>query len=367
MRVAPSWLLAGLATATLAAMELSFTAESPMRLVATPAHGATCEGLCAQQIDHPNPDPLAKYQWGLRRIGAPRAWKCGDTSDVPIAIIDSGIMPHPEVRASIVRQHNVLDGNPDDGDARGKSHGTKVASIIAADWDGQGIMGVLSRAPLMPVRAFALAGEGDRFVCPPPDKPCPDRVDALVRAIAWAVANGARVINLSWGQRGANAAALRNAIAGARDKALFVVAAGSGAVDLDHDAQPFFPAAWSSDLPNVLTVVQTNSKDEPLGPYGEHRAQLAAPGVEICTTNGAEGYTIMSGTSFATAFVSAAAALTWGKDEYKDLTPAQLRALLIDQARLAREKNPPPKNPLAGKCEAEAVLDIGFLGELCSR
>ncbi|MCW5892041.1 MAG: S8 family serine peptidase [bacterium] len=311
----------------------------------------------ALRDEHPTPDPLVAKQWGLKRIGAPRAWTRASQSEVPIAIIDTGIMEHPAIVASLgPERYNALT-RENEADADGKAHGTKIASIMAAAWDGKGIMGVMNGARLLPVRAFTIENARDEFACPRPHEPC-SRVLELVDAIRWAVEHGARVINASWGQRGANSRVLRDAIAAAQDRALFVVAAGHGRIDLDDDeARPFYPAAWGNELPNVLTVMQTNEADEPEGPYGKTRVHLAAPGIQIWTTDGSAGYDVVSGTSFATAFVSAAAALTWSRPAFSSHTPEQLRALLVDRA--ARF----PRPSLAGKCRAGAVLDIGFLAE----
>lgn len=321
-----------------------------------------CELLESVPIEHANPDPLAEKQWGLSVIGAPRAWKCVERSDVPIAIIDTGIMAHPEVPATTRAPRDVL-ARRNGADADGKSHGTKVAALMAAAWNGQGIMGVMNGGQLIPVRAFQIDDAKDGFACGNADEPCA-RVCELVEAIDWAVEHGARVINASWAQRGASSQVLKDAIEAVKDRALFVVAAGQERIDLDADPNPFYPAAWGDELPNVLTVMETNQAGAPEGPYGATTVHLAAPGIQICTTRGTEGYDVVSGTSFATALVSAAAAMAWSTEAFADYTPEQMRTLLVERAaeRAARDSD----HRLAGQCQAGAVLDIGFLADTCS-
>lgn len=301
------------------------------------------------------PDTRLRPQWGLERIRAAMAWPRLRESEVPIAIIDSGIMRHREIVPSLRRGYDVVAAIPDDDPTSGVQHGTRVASVIAASHDDVGINGVLHRGHLMPVRAF-VNGPQDRFGCGGSDT-CAE-VSRLVRAIEWAVANGARVVNASWGEQGASSKPLYDAIQRAKH-VLFVVAGGLRAVNLDAcpDGERFYPAGWGATLPNVLTVMTSNRADRPEGAYGARTVHLAAPGAEIETTRGNDGYGSASGTSYAVPFVTAAAALALATPRYASYGPERLRTLLIDQARLR------PVPALAGKCRAGAVLDVGFLGQ----
>lgn len=297
-------------------------------------------------------DPLYAQQWALERIHARAAWRCVRESPVPIAIVDSGIMDHPDVLPSIAAGYDTVECDADPHSH--VQHGTRVASIIGAVKDGAGMTGVLHRAHLMPVRAFAEADSG--FACPSPDEPCAD-VCRVVAAIDWAVANGARVINASWAERGADSRVLRDAIARA-EHVLFVVSAGLFGLDLDTDPRPNYPAAWGRTMDNVLTVMQSTRRDGPQGSFGRAAVHLAAPGQAILTTFGTAGHRTASAVSFAVPFVTAAAALAWSTPDYRHLTPKALRQLLIDHAR--------PLPDFADRCQAGGVLDIGFLGETCS-
>ncbi len=123
---------------------------------------------------------------------------------VRVAVIDSGIHPanpHIGVPVSGVRIHP--DGNIDGDFVDRMGHGTAVAAVI------------LEKAPgieLVAVRVF--------------DRTLATSTDVLARAITWAAANGARLINLSLGTSNPNrAAVLREAVGEARAADAIVVAA----------------------------------------------------------------------------------------------------------------------------------------------
>jgi hypothetical protein len=305
-------------------------------------------------------DPDYGQQWGLQHIQADKAWERITASDLPIAIIDTGILHHPDVMPNVTKQYDAVDGDCDA--LSGAEHGTKVASVIAATKDGKGITGVLHTAQLMPVRAFASAGALD---CPgAPDDGCTD-ISRLVAGIDWAVANGATVINASWAGIGANSMFLPDASARAGDAGVvFVASAGlagnCGVFDLDAMNPPNYPAAWSREMDNVITVMESDGEDGPVGVYGAKTVHLAAPGSGILMTNGNNAYGNAIGVSFSVPFVTAAVAMVRTCDP--SLTPRQVRDLLIEKAKAHANG----ADKLKDKCEAGAVLDVGFLAETCT-
>lgn len=133
---------------------------------------------------------LAPYADSLGFINAPEAWAKGWTGKgTTIAILDTGIdMDHPEFADKIVdakcfvgtcsSSETIHDGHRD-------SHGTHVAGIAAANLDGVGTTGVAPDADLLIAKTAFDSGFYD--------------FDAANRAIAWAVDNGADVINMSGG------------------------------------------------------------------------------------------------------------------------------------------------------------------------
>ena len=239
-------------------------------------------------------------QWGLYNTGqavggyqgaagididAPQAWDIiTGAAEVIVAVVDTGCdIQHPDLAANI---WNNSDEIPDDGidndrngyiddvlgwdfadgdnnpyDASG--HGTHVAGIIAAVGDNhRGIAGVAWRARIMPIRAMNAFDEGTTA----------DAIDA----IEYAVDNGAKIINCSWG--GVNLSyALRHVID--NSDALFICASGNHAQNAD--ATPYYPAGY--DSPNIISVAASDQMDQLawFSNYGTATVDVAAPGVRV--------------------------------------------------------------------------------------
>jgi subtilisin family serine protease len=257
-------------------------------------------------------DPRFPELWGLHNTGqaggtvdadidAPEAW--GITPGSPaviIAVIDTGVnYNHPELRDNMwinLSEFHGIAGVDDDrntfiDDIHGwdffdndndpmdfNTHGTHVAGTIAArGHNSTGITGVMWNAQIMALKASGVAG----FF------PIAD----IVSAINYAVANGARIINASWGGLGgvdAPGDILRDAIGAAGTAGvLFVAAAGNDGTN--NDLRPFFPASYT--LPNIISVAATDQRDKlasfpPIGGsnFGEKSVHVAAPGVSILST-----------------------------------------------------------------------------------
>ncbi len=245
-------------------------------------------------------DTYFSYLWGLNNTGqtggttdadidAPEAWDVTTgSSNIVIAVIDSGVAyNHPDLIDNIWRntgETNCSDGIDNDSngyidDCYGwdfidndgypedyESHGTHVAGTIAAKGNNAtGITGVMWTAKIMPIRFLGVSGSGDTA--------------NAAAAILYAVNNGARVINASWGG-GGYSQTLYNAIDYARSKnALFVTASGNETNN--NDISPSYPASYN--LSNIISVAATDNKDSLayFSNYGANSVHLAAPGVSI--------------------------------------------------------------------------------------
>lgn len=210
---------------------------------------------------------------------------------VEIAIVDTGAdMSVPEIAAHVSGTYDVRTGSRNVRDPNG--HGTFVASIAAA-YGGD--------ARLLVVKAGSASGA---FT---------DQSESA--AIHYAVAHGARIINLSIGGSMTSTverAAVRFAIA---HGALLVTAAGN---DYGMGNPVEYPAALvqpvgSKGAGSKGLVVAATAEGEraPFSGSGSW-ISLAAPGVRVYGALGRGTYGYGSGTSFATAEVSGAAALVWG-------------------------------------------------------
>jgi subtilisin family serine protease len=221
-------------------------------------------------------------------IDAPDAWDMiTDASDVIVAVVDSGVdYNHPDLSANIwINTQEIPDnGIDDDGngridDVRGwdfvnnengpmdqNGHGTHVSGTIGAVGDNfTGVPGTAWHVKLMPVRGLGADGYG--------------YTSDLIDGIEYADANGADIINLSWGGEN-NSVALKTAINASQ--ALFVCAAGNDGDDTD--ITPHYPASF--DCPNIISVAATDFDDElaSFSNYGATSVDVCAPGVDIYST-----------------------------------------------------------------------------------
>ncbi|WP_194174997.1 S8 family serine peptidase [Desulfofundulus thermobenzoicus] len=238
-------------------------------------------------------DPLFYEQWGLQKINAPRAWDrlAPNRDPVIVAVIDSGIdFYHEDLQGRILSDGAwdfVLNDNyPLDLDG----HGTAVSGVIAAATDNAtGIAGTAGgqNVQILPLRVFNLDGQADTYL--------------VSQAIYHAVDHGAQVINLSLGGSQYTRSEA-DAIVYAREHGVTVVAASG------NDSGPvLYPAA----LPGVIAVAASDGGDL-VASFSNHGPQVmvAAPGVNVLTTDvWYPGYMYADGTSLATPFVSAAAAI----------------------------------------------------------
>ncbi len=308
-------------------------------------------------------DPLFSDLWGMASIGAAAAWDTtvGDSGFV-VAVVDTGVdFSHPDLAANLwVNPGEIADnGLDDDGngfvdDVRGwdfayndndpfdgKGHGTHVAGTIAGSGNnGIGVAGVNWTARIMPVKFLNDSGSG--------------LTSAAIEALNYAVANGARVSNHSWGG-GAFSQALYDAIEAARDQGhLVVAAAGNGGSDFygdNTDLAPFYPASY--DLDNIIAVAAVNSADAKptFSNFGASSVDLGAPGVGILSTYPGDRYAYADGTSMAAPHVSGVAALVWSQQPDWDQPGDYLK--VRDQILL----NVRPIAALAGKTVTGGGVD----------
>ncbi len=290
-------------------------------------------------------DPQFGSLWGLHNTGqtggvadadidAPEAWDLQTGGSVIVAVVDSGVdYNHADLAGNIWSNTAEIpnNGRDDDGngyvdDVRGwdfanndndpmddNNHGTHVSGTIAGRGNnGTGVVGVNWSARIMPLKFMDSTGVGSS-------------ADAIA-AIDYAVANGARVINASWG--GGNfSAAMQAAISAANNAGvLFVAAAGNSSNN--NDNAPSYPADYN--LPNVISVAATDDADTLAGfsNFGANSVDLGAPGVRILSTVPGNAYASFNGTSMAAPHVTGVAALVIASNPGIGI-PA-LRAALLD-------------------------------------
>ena len=286
----------------------------------------------------PTDEPLYVWQWGLENNGTHRysgdvphvsdvdvdasgAWPTATGSGVTVAVLDDGVdfsndelagqeWTNPGESGGGKETNGVDDdgnGYVDDvhgvnlcGDASDQTlhvpgvdfHGTAVSSVLGASASGSGITGVAPDVDVMAVRWL----EEERGDCA--------SNSVAAEAVEYAVANGADVINASWGGT-TYSQLLFDAIADASEAGVLFVAASGNA----GSSTEFYPAAY--DLPNILSVgaIQANGYLASFSNWGSW-VDIAAPGKYILapfadTTD----YYFWDGTSFAAPHATGVAAL----------------------------------------------------------
>ncbi|WP_188964849.1 S8 family serine peptidase [Deinococcus aquiradiocola] len=284
----------------------------------------------------------------LTRINAEGGWAqigAAPTGAVT-AVLDTGVdRTHPELASRLLPGYDFANNDSDPSEAAGGDvgHGTSSAGLIgAATNNATGIAGLTwTGRTVMPLRVFDDAGGATTA--------------NLARAVGYATQNGARVVNMSLGLKGANVdAALAQRLQAASQAGVVLVAAAG---NTPSDGL-YYPAAD----PNVIAVGALGKTDA-LACYsarpksGDKALDLVAPGGNA-TLSGTScvgdpaygiltlaptaqttspggpvggGYALRIGTSEAAPLVSGAASLILGARP--DLNAAQVKSALVGSAR----------------------------------
>jgi subtilisin family serine protease len=253
----------------------------------------------------------------------------------------------------------VNDDNAPDDDNSDKYHGTHVAGTIGAVSDNAiGVTGVSWSASIMPLKTFNQGGGGF--------------VSDEIKAIDYAIENGAQIINASFG--GGNFVSSEySAIESAGAAGILFVAAAGNYYDPDGDGlldSPVYPARY--DLANIIAVAATDHNDAlaSFSNYGATSVDVAAPGVNILSTKAGDSYQYLSGTSMATPHVSGLAALIWAEhpgflyDDIKDriLNGVDVLPALTGKMLMAGRINAHNSiNPALGEPDAPGGLMAGAI------
>jgi thermitase len=277
-------------------------------------------------------DLLVLRNWGLdndehpSHINIRKAWKISKGKQtIKVAVVDTGIdANHPDLKDNICRKKGSDEfgfdyvtnkKNPDDK----HGHGSHVAGIIGATAKaGAGASGVAPNICIMAVRYYSDTASGAQ------------NLSNTVKAINYAIDNGANIINYSGGGAEFSAAELK-AIQRAEAKGiLFVAAAGNEYQNTDDSGNAYYPAAYG--LSNIIAVAATNIRNQllPSSNWGKKHVHVAAPGENIFSTLPKGRYGYLTGTSQATAFVSGLAALILS--ENPKLKPIEVREIIMKTA-----------------------------------
>ena len=287
-------------------------------------------------------DPRFEEQWNLSLIDMPGAWAIEKGNpEVIIAVVDTGFdYTHEDLALQTWINVDEIPNNRIDDDNNGyiddvhgwdfsqmpssdgnensqngdndpideSGHGTHVAGIIGAAVDNDvGIAGIAWNCTLMPIRGAGVAGIRD---------------NRSASAIVYAVNNGARVINMSWGGR-ERSFVLRDAVDYAYARGVLMIAASGN----ESEGDSIFPAGYRK----VISVAATEQHKQKFyqSNFGAS-IDIGAPGNVILSTHINNRYRTLSGTSMATAHVSGVAGLIISKRP--SLTHEEVRQILISTA-----------------------------------
>ena len=214
---------------------------------------------------------------------------------------------------------------------KSESHGTHVAGIVAAERNnGKGINGIANNVEIMPIRAVPNGDEYDKDI-------------AL--AIRYAVDNGAKIINTSFGKYySPHSDWVMDAISYADQKDVLIVNA-SGNESLDVDKKTAYPNDANGTGQEISNSFISVGALEPkygsgmiasYSNYGKAGVDVFAPGSSIYSTFPENEYESQPGTSMAAPAVAGVAALI--RSQYPTLTASQVKQILMDSGLPVKTK-----------------------------
>jgi len=252
-----------------------------------------------------------RSNWNYNQVAPNLMWEKGFTGQgVKVAVIDSGIFPHPEL--TIAGGVSTIGDSPnfstDFSDRNG--HGTHVAGIIAANSGNGVVAGTAPGASLYAVKALGADGKGT--------------LQDVLEGIDWAIGQKVDIINMSLGSS-QDSQALHDMVDKAYNNGIVVVAsAGNSGTDTNANTDTVnYPAKYSSVI-SVAAVDRSLQRAyfSSTGP----KVDFAAPGVGIYSTYPSDlggEYASMNGTSQAAPHIAGILAVL--KEQNPSATPDVLR------------------------------------------
>jgi len=223
---------------------------------------------------------------------------------------------------------NVYEKNYGNNDVIGPdaTHGTHVAGIIAANrTNNLGIKGIADHVKIMAVRMLPNSGD--------------ERDKDVANAIIYAVNNGAKIINMSFGKRfSPEKIAVDKAVKYAEEKGVLLVHAAGNDGD-NSDVEINFPNRLYLNGKEAKNWVEVGASSWGVGEgivadfsnYGRKSISFFAPGVQIYSTVPANTYKNESGTSMASPATTGVAAMLMSY--FPELTVTQVKDILMGSVR----------------------------------
>ncbi len=212
---------------------------------------------------------------------------------VKVAILDSGISPHDDLKNKIVASYNAIQSDQDPIDDL--NHGTAIAGIISSSQNKMGFSGLAKdNVEIYNVKVLDSQGKSD--------------FQTVIKGIEWSIKNDVDIINISFGFE-TNNLEFENVIKKALANGIIIVAASGNTLGLRVD----YPAKYEG----VISVSALKSDFTIYSYASKGKIDYAAPGKNILSTDNNGGYSIFNGTSFAAAFVTGSIAYILGNANEK--------------------------------------------------
>lgn len=236
--------------------------------------------------------------WGVKRIGAGLVHDFGNKGvGVKVAIIDSGVdYGHVDLDDNFETLLGYDFVNDDNDPMDDNGHGTHVAGTVAAEDNGDvmvGVVGVAPGASLYALKVLDSKGSG--------------RYSDVIAALQWCVDHKIQITNNSYGSSGDPGVIVKEAFDNAYSaRILHIAAAGNSGNSYGVGDNIIYPARYDS----VIAVAATDKSDKRASWSSTGSdLELSAPGVAINSTLLGGGYGEKSGTSMASPHVAGTAAL----------------------------------------------------------
>ncbi|WP_236145722.1 type VII secretion-associated serine protease mycosin [Verrucosispora sp. SN26_14.1] len=266
-----------------------------------------------------NASRIRNDQWHLRYLSAQEAHRMSQGEGVTVAILDTGVSQHPDIRLNLKKGKNLLPGDSSSAHDDPNGHGTAMAGLIAAHGQNatKGALGIAPKAQVIPIKTSDASNGGN--------------ADRLAEGIEFAITAGAAVVSISGG--GGPSPRLLQALEAAHSANVIVVAAGG---NNPTDPGVIYPAA--ADTVIAVGGIDQNGKHARISVTGP-QLDLAAPALDIFSLDPQSDYRRSSGTSNAAAIVAGAAALIRAKYPYlpADEVAHRLTATAIDKGPPGRD------------------------------
>ncbi|GAB7050057.1 type VII secretion-associated serine protease mycosin [Catenuloplanes indicus] len=268
------------------------------------------------------PPPSGKEaQWHVDYMHAHNAHNISTGKGITVAVIDSGVQPHPDIEHAILPGISFLPGDNSKGQQDDQGHGTAIAGLIAGKGGTGHVLGIAPNSKILPIRILDANGRGDS--------------NTTAKAIRWAIRSRAKIVNISSG--GGPNSEVRKAVEEATKAGLIVVASSGNKPAQDIVAFPAYingvVAVGATDKDGVIADISASGEG----------LLLTAPGVDLLSTSKDQRYETGTGTSGAAAIVSGVAALVWSR--YPELSAAEV---VHRMTATAVDKGAPGRDPEYG-------------------